>query len=254
MSSTDRPTRPDLTLIDGLLEFSKLSTDGIVAYMDALETRITELEAERELWKSACWRWWRRARANRRERSQLWHASFDMTLLDAKAKDRITELEAEVYRIAGIEDTEYDRIRELEAEVAKAQSRDIVLHRWLRAKQLRINELEGTLREIVWAWHNGEFWPTQAVFDRWNAAHILRDKLFAGEQVGTELHSTSMQDGQMVNGEQTKCRAVIWHGPGHQSKTRCQVQGPHTVHRAIYGRFDDEAEWEGDETFSSRIW
>ena len=41
-----------------------------------------------------------------------------------------------------------DRITELKAEVAKAQSRDIVLHRWLRAKQLRINELEGALREV----------------------------------------------------------------------------------------------------------
>ncbi|HUV12054.1 MAG TPA: hypothetical protein VMY18_00355, partial [Acidobacteriota bacterium] len=41
-----------------------------------------------------------------------------------------------------------DRITELKAEVAKAQSRDIVLHRWLRAKQLRINELEAQLVTI----------------------------------------------------------------------------------------------------------
>ena len=42
------------------------------------------------------------------------------------------------------------RVKELEAEVAKAQSRDIVLHRWLRAKQLRINELEDDV-EVNWA-------------------------------------------------------------------------------------------------------
>ena len=173
MSNTDRPTVTDFSPSKGYLrsrvkeleaenrELRAQLDDMTVNRDDSMEQylaevkvrqrqgrRITELEAERELWKSACWRWWRRARANRRERSQLWHASFDMTLLDAKAKDRITELEAEVYRIAGIEDTEYDRIRELEAEVAKAQSRDIVLHRWLRAKQLRINELEAQLVTI----------------------------------------------------------------------------------------------------------
>jgi hypothetical protein len=28
----------------------------------------------------------------------------------------------------------------------------------------------------------------------------------------------------------------VRHGPGHQSKTRCRVVGPHAVHEAVYGR------------------
>lgn len=40
------------------------------------------------------------------------------------------------------------------------------------------------------------------------------------------------------------CKAVIWHGPGHQSKTLCQVTTPgHEIHRARYGSMDQEATW-----------
>lgn len=35
-----------------------------------------------------------------------------------------------------------------------------------------------------------------------------------------------MSDGQ--------CEAVFYHGPGHQSRARCEVQGPHDVHEAHY--------------------
>ena len=45
----NRPTRPDLTLIDGLLEFSKLSTDGIVAYMDKLEAENRESRSDLDI-------------------------------------------------------------------------------------------------------------------------------------------------------------------------------------------------------------
>jgi hypothetical protein len=37
------------------------------------------------------------------------------------------------------------------------------------------------------------------------------------------------------------CEAVIWHGPGHQSKTTCALRGPHRDHYAhIKG---EEIEW-----------
>lgn len=42
-----------------------------------------------------------------------------------------------------------------------------------------------------------------------------------------------------------ECDAVIWHGPGHQSRTHCDVTGEHTVHHAIYGEFRQEATWTG---------
>ena len=46
------------------------------------------------------------------------------------------------------------------------------------------------------------------------------------------------------------CRAVIYHGPGHQSTTQCYLIGPHEVHETRYGSFDYLARWQGDEVFS----
>jgi hypothetical protein len=31
------------------------------------------------------------------------------------------------------------------------------------------------------------------------------------------------------------CDAYLWHGPGHQSRTRCRVKGEHEIHEAEYG-------------------
>ena len=45
-----------------------------------------------------------------------------------------------------------------------------------------------------------------------------------------------------------RCNAVLFHGPGHQSKTNCQKVGEHEKHYAIYGAYDQEAEWYGDES------
>lgn len=47
-----------------------------------------------------------------------------------------------------------------------------------------------------------------------------------------------------------RCNAAIWHGPGHQSITHCQVAGRHTIHEAIYGSFDRVAIWRGKKVFS----
>jgi hypothetical protein len=31
-----------------------------------------------------------------------------------------------------------------------------------------------------------------------------------------------------------RCDAVLYHGPGHQSRARCRVEGPHEIHEAVY--------------------
>ena len=49
---------------------------------------------------------------------------------------------------------------------------------------------------------------------------------------------------------QGKCIARIHHGAGHQSSTWCDVRGPHRIHHAIYGEFDQEMEWRGLEAYS----
>ncbi len=50
--------------------------------------------------------------------------------------------------------------------------------------------------------------------------------------------------------ERGECNAQLWHGPGHQSKTYCQVKGPHKIHRAVYGCYDQEMEWKGKKAFT----
>lgn len=48
-----------------------------------------------------------------------------------------------------------------------------------------------------------------------------------------------------------RCSAAIWHGPGHQSKTNCDLTTPHhKKHHAIYGSMDQEAWWYGKKIFS----
>jgi hypothetical protein len=46
------------------------------------------------------------------------------------------------------------------------------------------------------------------------------------------------------------CTARIWHGPGHQSSTGCELAGPHDWHRAVYGSFRQEAMWQGPKVFT----
>ena len=41
------------------------------------------------------------------------------------------------------------------------------------------------------------------------------------------------------------CMAKLGHGPGHMSRTYCQVKGPHKVHMCVYGRYDQVARWKG---------
>jgi hypothetical protein len=47
-----------------------------------------------------------------------------------------------------------------------------------------------------------------------------------------------------------RCDSIIWHGPGHQSKTYCHVKGKHTIHRATYGSDRENASWKGKEAYS----
>ena len=46
------------------------------------------------------------------------------------------------------------------------------------------------------------------------------------------------------------CISVLHHGPGHQSKTFCSLTGEHDVHNAVYGCWNQEMSWKGDEAFT----
>lgn len=41
------------------------------------------------------------------------------------------------------------------------------------------------------------------------------------------------------------CCAILGHGPGHQSKTYCNVKGRHKIHECVYGCYDQVATWKG---------
>lgn len=51
-----------------------------------------------------------------------------------------------------------------------------------------------------------------------------------------------------MNKEDNRCNATLHHGPGHQSRTRCTLSGPHTVHECTYWSEYGEsvARWRGD--------
>jgi hypothetical protein len=50
--------------------------------------------------------------------------------------------------------------------------------------------------------------------------------------------------------ELPKCEATFFHGPGHQSRRKCRLRGPHTVHEVRYGHYNQLARWTGDTAFS----
>ncbi len=47
-----------------------------------------------------------------------------------------------------------------------------------------------------------------------------------------------------------KCDASIWHGPGHQSRTHCELKEKHEIHEARYGGYNQMARWKGKEVYS----
>lgn len=53
--------------------------------------------------------------------------------------------------------------------------------------------------------------------------------------------------------EQGLCLAILNHGPGHQSKTYCQVNGKHRIHSCVYGRYDQEMQWKSMSAFTGRF-
>src|SRR5690349_22759632 len=44
--------------------------------------------------------------------------------------------------------------------------------------------------------------------------------------------------------QEEACAAEVRHGPGHQSRTKCELKGEHEVHRAVY--MGTEATWRGE--------
>ena len=47
-----------------------------------------------------------------------------------------------------------------------------------------------------------------------------------------------------------KCCSVLHHGPGHQSRTYCELVGPHSIHQASYGCYDEFMQWRGREAYT----
>ena len=68
-----------------------------------------------------------------------------------------------------------------------------------------------------------------------------------GLYMGDRCSICATEERRKANGE---CNASLWHGPGHQSRTYCQVKGPHKIHRAIYGCYNQEMEWKGKKAFT----
>jgi hypothetical protein len=46
------------------------------------------------------------------------------------------------------------------------------------------------------------------------------------------------------------CPVGIHHGPGHQSTTKCNVEGSHEIHETFYGSYGQYASWKGGDVFT----
>ena len=133
----------------------------------------------------------------------------------ADGDNRAVELEQ---RIAELESQLGEAVRysveEIRRRTATMAERDEYKESLAKAHRLwtkdthRITALEGALREISDSPPLGIALPSFTAGQDWwfrlvKGMTTIADAALAGEHVGTKLHSTSMQDGQMVNGEQT---------------------------------------------------
>lgn len=49
----------------------------------------------------------------------------------------------------------------------------------------------------------------------------------------------------------SECKAIIYHGPGHQSSTRCHnTKKYHKIHEAYYGGYELFVQWKGQQAFT----
>jgi hypothetical protein len=47
------------------------------------------------------------------------------------------------------------------------------------------------------------------------------------------------------------CEVKIYHGPGHQSRSKCEAKGPHEWHYAtLFGEHTGQYEWKGGDVFA----
>ena len=46
------------------------------------------------------------------------------------------------------------------------------------------------------------------------------------------------------------CESILYHGPGHQSKTHCEKTGKHIIHFTRYGSNQTPCLWKGDEAIT----
>jgi len=51
----------------------------------------------------------------------------------------------------------------------------------------------------------------------------------------------------------SRCKATLFHGPGHQSRTRCRLEGEHEIHEACYGSYREIMLWRGDEATTTSM-
>lgn len=96
-----------------------------------------------------------------------------------------------------------------------------------------------------------EIWPAPLLEPVTASAYVDGQRISATagtpEEADAELTRAAGLDHSDLPGE---CPAILWHGPGHQSRARCCLRGPHVIHETVYGSARQFARWEGDKAFS----
>ena len=102
-------------------------------------------------------------------------------------------------------------------------------------KEYRVTarEADGTTREFK-------------ELDAHASEEVLESLLLRVSAPGHPVRSVTLS----LEEDHVRCDAVLHHGPGHQSTSKCIHSGPHEIHEVDYGGRGDVAEWRGPEAFT----
>jgi hypothetical protein len=112
----------------------------------------------------------------------------------------------------------------------------VELREWVTNTKEEVAAAERALAELI-----PEHEPSPRAARKKEEREELGVQNYTEEEARDIAAKSTLQESRL----QQTCSAVLYHGPGHQSKSRCTEVGPHDVHRTIYG--DRLAEWEGME-------
>jgi hypothetical protein len=120
-----------------------------------------------------------------------------------------------------------------------------------------VSVIDYTLRQVQPRGHSKAAFLIIVEHDMYGRVYLMDgERKWCGQLengVSRSGYETALDVAEALMEATPPCQAFIWHGPGHQSDTRCHVEGEHEIHEAIYGSERQLARWrDGDYTSKLR--